>query len=269
MRLITITLSLLLACKNAAADVSLIKHKETDSYSILVAGNIEEKTEDELKQMVQRMRKENIKLHMNMIRFNSNGGHLRAGMEIGRFIRSERLNTYVAPGDSCNSACVYAFIGGIERFAFGKFEVHNTTFIDGTESARREVMPNIIDKDIKRITDYVREQRLSIYLSSAILDTPAWTVKRLTDKEKNDWGVNGIDRTESDVQLLELGKVRGFKKGEMSKIFEQHFMECHQQVVHLKQSVWDCLRTRNYEMPHRVRIMKWIEQYLPKEWALN
>lgn len=130
-------------------------------------------------------------------------------------------------------------------------------------------MPNIIDKDIKRVTDYVREQRLSIYLSSAILDTPAWTVKRLTDKEKNDWGVNGIDRTESDVQLLELGKVRGFKKGEMSKIFEQHFMECHQQVVHLKQSVWDCLRTRNYEMPHRVRIMKWIEQYLPKEWALN
>ncbi|WP_417463037.1 peptidoglycan-binding protein [Kordiimonas sp.] len=65
----------------------------------------------------------------NFIVFDSPGGNLGAALELGRIIREQRLNTYVArteynqdggyysavQGGVCESACAFAFLGGIER----------------------------------------------------------------------------------------------------------------------------------------------------------
>lgn len=46
------------------------------------------------------------------VRFNSPGGNLIAGLELGEIIRKNKLNTEAI---LCASACAYAFLGGVQR----------------------------------------------------------------------------------------------------------------------------------------------------------
>lgn len=51
-----------------------------------------------------------------LVGFNSPGGNVRAGIEIGRAIRLKGFLTYVPGGSMCASACGYAWLAGVERF---------------------------------------------------------------------------------------------------------------------------------------------------------
>jgi hypothetical protein len=54
-----------------------------------------------------------------VVRLNSPGGLTLEGMAIGEVIRVARLETLVARGDICASACALAFLGGTRRYATG------------------------------------------------------------------------------------------------------------------------------------------------------
>jgi hypothetical protein len=54
-----------------------------------------------------------------VVRLNSPGGLTLEGMEVGRVIRDASLETLVARGDVCASACALAFLGGTRRYVTG------------------------------------------------------------------------------------------------------------------------------------------------------
>ena len=58
--------------------------------------------------------------------FNSPGGALTEGLEIGRYIRSRKLATKVPHDAVCASTCTFAFLGGVLREIEygGKYGVH-------------------------------------------------------------------------------------------------------------------------------------------------
>lgn len=60
------------------------------------------------------------------VQFNSPGGLLEEGMNIGRLIRKNALATRVVTGTICMSACNFAFMGGVVRTVElgAKFGVH-------------------------------------------------------------------------------------------------------------------------------------------------
>lgn len=62
------------------------------------------------------------------IYFNSKGGVLGAGLDVGLSIRRRGLNTATRPQDVCWSACTYAFLGGVRRQVGGDgvMGVHRT-----------------------------------------------------------------------------------------------------------------------------------------------
>ena len=68
----------------------------------------------------------NEKLRPYVIYLNSKGGDLLAGLELGRMIRSEKLNTSLGrpdfnnDGAACDGACPLAFLGGVDRDDFAK-----------------------------------------------------------------------------------------------------------------------------------------------------
>ena len=47
--------------------------------------------------------------------FDSFGGRVTDAIQLARLIRQYRLDTYLRSSDDCQSACVYAFAGGIHR----------------------------------------------------------------------------------------------------------------------------------------------------------
>ena len=137
------------------ADVLLERYSGSEKYTLIVRGEIREVDVDNFKKALDTIDKNKYKLHLNMVQLDSLGGGKSSGMDIGRIIRKNRLNTYIAPKSLCNSACVYAFIGGVQRYGFGKIGVHSTTFIDDFQIDEKYVS-DIVDKDIEKVTNYVK-----------------------------------------------------------------------------------------------------------------
>jgi hypothetical protein len=67
---------------------------------------------------------------IHTIMLNSEGGNLVSSIEIGYFIREQKLNTLIPENGYCFSACTYAFMGGVERTIDGdaKFAMHRPFF---------------------------------------------------------------------------------------------------------------------------------------------
>jgi hypothetical protein len=102
--------------------------------------------------------------------FNSNGGSLEAGIEIGREIH--RLAYQTAVVDTCASACALAWLAGTNRFSADTAKIgFHVAFVDGVEK-RESGMGNAI------VGLYVGElgygQNVVEYVTSAAPDNMQW-----------------------------------------------------------------------------------------------
>src|SRR5262249_1368498 len=89
---------------------------------ISAQGTIEENTAREFKNFVVREKLAGIRIEVT---FNSPGGLLGPGLDLGLAIRQLRFDTEVERGGICASACAYAFLGGVSRGAErGQIGVH-------------------------------------------------------------------------------------------------------------------------------------------------
>jgi hypothetical protein len=93
--------------------------------------------------------------------FNSNGGLVDSGLEIGRLLRKNKINTFLDYETSCASACIFAFIGGIERYRASAdlLRDHPTVFLHTPfylDDNKKHYLPK--DSDLgKEVCDYVYE----------------------------------------------------------------------------------------------------------------
>lgn len=91
---------------------------------VLAKGEIVQETPDLLEKILKTAG------HNAIIKFDSGGGNLFAGLEMGRLLH--KYNAYVETDTICASACAYAFLGGADRIAgpgelgFHQFYSHKT-----------------------------------------------------------------------------------------------------------------------------------------------
>lgn len=244
----------------ANALVRLEPFHDTGKFTIIIKGEIADVDEDDFKTAIDTVQKNNYQLHLNMVQLHSRGGSKRTGIAIGRLIRKHKLNTFIAPDSQCNSACVLVFIGGVQRYGFGKIGVHSTTFSDGVDIMEKFI-PNVVEKDIETITNYVKEQRISPQLSSAILATPFWNMKFLSREEKTSWNVNGTDRVEAEILVTRIAKERSMLRGDFADLVGKKHDQCFEQAKSLQQTTWDCLKTiietESWYVSIKRRILNW------------
>ena len=101
---------------------------------------------------------------------NSPGGLLLEGMELGRLIREHGYATYIGrpqgagtsaqPG-SCSSACVFAFIGGVYRFAPPQSRVGVHRFSSDSPTGAD---PDMVQRISAAIIAYIREMGVDVDL---------------------------------------------------------------------------------------------------------
>lgn len=86
----------------------------------------------------------------------SGGGHLDAGIELGRVLRRHGMTVRVARGASCVSACTVAFMGGLFRFVDegATYEVHAGSWVSGSLGDRNEAL--IERGDFAEIAEFYR-----------------------------------------------------------------------------------------------------------------
>ena len=59
-----------------------------------------------------------------LILLNSIGGSVSAAVRFAKYVRKKEMNTWIAKGQTCASACALVFLAGIQRLGEGKLVVH-------------------------------------------------------------------------------------------------------------------------------------------------
>src|SRR5262249_21057478 len=104
------TTLLALSTSSLAANISLTPLDNDPAHAwVAIEGRFE--AGDEIK-----FRTEVGRLTKAVVAFNSDGGNLQAGIEIGKMIRLKSFGTAVLNDLRCASSCVFAWLGGSPRF---------------------------------------------------------------------------------------------------------------------------------------------------------
>jgi hypothetical protein len=178
-----------------------------------------------------------LKKSKGVIRFNSPGGNLLAGMKLGEMIRSAGLftavgktvgeqssfdadtiqekpldgPTYKANDGICASACVYAFIGGGTRFASkSKIGIHQ--FYDG--KALNEPLAktaSAVDRSVDQLLaglllEYVMRMGVDARLISLASSVPPWEdMKWLSGQELLDLKIDNSETVFTPISVEPFG----------------------------------------------------------------
>ena len=233
---------------NSFSAVSIEKYNKTDEVTIRITDKIVSNDLTEFKNALMRIETEKMKLHLNTVQLDSDGGSGNTAVAIGRLIRKNNLNTYVAPKDYCSSACFVIFLGGVQRYGFGNLGVHDSTFSEDVKYERKDLV-KLIEQSDKRHIDYLNEMDISTSLADVIHSTKFWDVRYLTEEEKNLYRVNGTDRAISEILFKEISSEKNITREEFKKILNSQYGKCFNEMKYLKQTTWECVRTRNYVQP--------------------
>lgn len=91
------------------------------------------------------------------VMFNSGGGNVMKALELGRILRRLNLMTVQTRELECSSACAFAFLGGVSRFAApGSIGVHRSSF-DGSASLGVEDAVSTVQHLTAEVMAYISE----------------------------------------------------------------------------------------------------------------
>ena len=125
--------------------------------------------------------------------FSSPGGDIFEAMRIGRTIRNNMLSTKVPIDSYCNSACVLAFVGGVERIPVGPIGIHSfySKDIAGTaDYGQASKKYNAISLQVEK---YFRDMRIPVALLDRMKIIPHYSKETLTFEELKMYGIFGWD----------------------------------------------------------------------------
>ena len=136
-----------------------------DSWTVFLDGRIDEGAAERLRDELARR-----EIGSARVFLNSPGGLLQEGMELGRLIRQLGFSTYIgrqrengtdALAGSCSSACVFAFIGGVYRFALPQSQIGVHRFSSLSPAGVDADMVQVVSAAIMK---YIREMGVDVDL---------------------------------------------------------------------------------------------------------
>lgn len=136
----------------------------------------------------------------DLVTFNSPGGSLGSALAHGRAIRRLGLSTFQLRRLECASACAFAFLGGIERFADpGSIGVHQSSFAADNDADMGTAVGEmqVVTADLLQ---YLREMGVDAELLELSLSTSPSDIRYLTAAEMQRMGVSTEDVSRGGVR---------------------------------------------------------------------
>ena len=241
------TLVVFLTCLIAPHTHAEIKIDYVDTNAKIAVVKIINKIEYEEDELfiaaLEKLAEENYKIKLNSIVLNSAGGNVTAAINIGETIRAKKLNTYVSPSAICTSSCVYVFIGGVVRMAYGLIGVHRSTF---NETIASNKIHKAISNSDNKIESHVKSMGVSMLLLDAIQMTPNWLRRELSPLEKSRWGVHGVDRIYEELWLRSATSDLGYSYSDIEMKYHKHIIKCFRKATNFEVDPLDCvLKSKN------------------------
>lgn len=142
------------------------------------------------------------------VSFNSIGGDLIEGIEIGRYIRSLNANTIIANGNVCYSSCFFSFIGGIKRTVEpeGKLGVHQFYGGKGTSGYVESTTQYLTSQ----LLQYTAHMGVSIETLKYAFQTPPRSMYVFTPEEINQYSIAVSQREDATLPSQQIWRKNGW-----------------------------------------------------------
>ncbi|MBB4478705.1 hypothetical protein [Rhizobium etli] len=124
------------------------------------------------------------------ISFDSPGGNVVTAIGFGRAIRALNARTLQIRALECASACAFAFVGGVERFAEpGSIGVHRVSLSDDDPMDNKLAISSV-QSLTGEIIGYLTDMGVSPNLLQLSLSIDSTDIRYLTAAEMRDWNIN-------------------------------------------------------------------------------
>jgi hypothetical protein len=132
-----------------------------------------------------------------IVYLNSNGGDVRAAIEIGRILRKNLAWTFVDPEDVCNSSCVVIFMSGVVRYLTGSAElgVHRPRFSDSDWFGSLDFQDagKVYAEVMRELSVYTQDMNIPDAVMDLIMEVPSYSIERIDRERADGLGITGVD----------------------------------------------------------------------------
>lgn len=209
--------------------------------TVKVVEEIQYEEEHILQRELDALESEGYKLKLNAIQLNTRGGNRFSAMAMGRLIRERKLNTYIAKDSRCGSACIFVVSGGLVRMVYGYVTVHRSSF---GNDMRIGSVEKFLKQGDEEMAEHFKQMGLSINVTDAVLMTPHWAYRELTEVELRRWGVNATDRIFEEMWFRNTAIQTKHSLDEVRDIFDKHISSCVKLPQRFEMTLWDCVASR-------------------------
>ncbi|KAF1711230.1 hypothetical protein CSC70_04765 [Pseudoxanthomonas kalamensis DSM 18571] len=134
---------------------------------------------------------------------NSSGGMVEDAIRAGDFIAESRWTVWVREDAVCHSACVFVLAAGDVRMIGGKVGIHRIIRMSSTASTRRE-----LNRELRVVYDHVRDylerNGAAVAVADLMMAVPNRSLRLLTTAELKQYGLDGINPAQDDLDRLRL-----------------------------------------------------------------
>jgi hypothetical protein len=234
-------LSLAFCCFSNAAVVVEKLDNTNKIATIKIVEEIQYEEEHILKRELDALEADGYKIKLNAIQLNTRGGNRFSAMAMGRLIRERKLNTYVAKDSRCGSACIFVASGGLVRMIYGTVTVHRPSL---GEAMRIGAVEKFLKQGDEEMAEHIKQMGLGILVTDAILMTPHWASRELTEQELRRWGVNATDRMFEEMWFRNTAIQTKHSLEEVRDIFDNNISTCVKMPLIFEMTLWDCVASK-------------------------
>lgn len=164
------------------------------------------------------------------LQLNSRGGSLEEAMEIGRWVRKNRIGTRMPSNSECFSSCVYIFAAGISRISFSWFNQKVGIHRPYLTQMPKEGIQVAMRKALADSRAYFGEMNVPEQLADAMFSIPPDKVEILTDDKLSFYRLDGTDMAfDEEIQLTLAARFGMTRQEYMEKsiLRDEEVKACH------------------------------------------
>lgn len=139
---------------------------------------------------------------------DSLGGRVEDAIRAGDIIAESRWTIWVREDSICHSACVLVLSGGDVRRIAGKVGIHRIIRMSSTASTRAELNAELRLVQ-ERVRDYFERNGTSVAVADLMTAVPNRSLRLLTDEELLQFGLDGVNSAQDDLDRLRLQRECG------------------------------------------------------------
>ena len=163
------------------------------------------KIADDFTALVQRMAQvaDELGIDKRVLDIDSSGGMVEDAIRAGDSIAEAHWTIWVREGAVCHSACMFILGAGDVRMISGRVGIHRIIRMSSTATTRVE-----LNRELRavygRVRDYLERNGVAVAVADLMMAVPNRSLRLLTPEELHEYGLDGINPAQDDLDRLQL-----------------------------------------------------------------